>query len=280
MSTGGSGGAKGTGGAGSGGTGAASGAVCPGVAPWPATIAVCRIPSDCPRPQPTCQPTSAADACTSYCDPDPPAKCSADSNCGAGNVCVAQYTQCCDRPGRACAAACTETSCAADERCAPSGHCEPKPCTAGYTCPSDARCSGDASVGTSDPHGCVPLLCTEGYVCPSYATCISNVSFGGSPDTHDCVVVTCTGMPCPANSVCGLVKGSYRCVVKSCLTDGDCDCGVCLGAGATQGSCANRLNVCGVVAQGGASGGGGTGAGGVTGSGGRGVDSGMGVDGG
>jgi hypothetical protein len=138
-------------------------------------------------------------------------------------------------------------------------------CTAGYTCPSGARCPADARANTWDVHGCTPVLCTEGYVCPSYATCQPGIDVA---DVHGCVTVTCTGLTCPLNTTCteDSVFHHLGCWTKPCSTDGDCDCGVCIGAGTPKGFCAGRLNLCQIRSgaggaqgsQGGASGGGGS----------------------
>jgi hypothetical protein len=159
--------------------------------------------------------------------------------------------------------------------------CATQSCTEGYTCPSDALCESGSNTSNKDDHGCIPILCTEGYVCPSYASCDLTSS---TRDKHGCTVITCTGFPCSSvNQACQRdTFGRYACGPKPCATDGDCDCGVCVGAAATKGSCAGRLNVC-VNSSGGApgaaggglGGGGAVGSGGVSGSGGRGVDSGI-----
>jgi hypothetical protein len=272
----------GAGGGGSGGTGGTGSPVCPGFAPRPADTPVCRTVSDCPAPYNDCSRGPAEDSCADYCVPGATSNC---ANCGTGNVCEAFSVPCCDSAGWACIPACTATSCPADQHCAASGRCEATVCTAGYTCPSGARCPADARANTWDVHGCTPVLCTEGYVCPSYATCQPGIDIA---DVHGCVNVTCTGQTCPSNSICTLdIFGRYGCRAKPCSTDHDCDCGVCIGAGATKGSCAGRINICRILSgaggaqgsQGGASGGGGGGAGGVIGSGGRGLDSGGAMDG-
>jgi hypothetical protein len=247
----GSGGKSGTGGTGSGGAGGSGGGmgpVCPGFAPWPAGSKVCRTVSDCPSPYNACQPMPVPDDCPAECQPDPPRECSSATACGTGNVCQGEYVHCCYNLKWFCAAACTATSCPADQRCGPYGECEPTPCNAGYTCPSDMKCPSNVSTYPDQNHGCVPLHCTEGYTCPVYATC-------GGPGV-----------------------GGHGCVGLPCSTDGDCPCGVCIGPGATtKGACAGRLNLCSITGAGGASGDSGGGHGGA---GGLGVDSGFAIDGG
>ena len=146
-------------------------------------------------------------------------------------------------------------------------------CTEGYTCPSDTLWQTGANVSKRDGHGCIPILCTEGYACPSYATCDTTST---TADNHGCTVFTCTGFPCGVNQACQVTSGRHGCDFKPCSTDGDCDCGVRLGATATaKGNCAGRLNIF-VQGKGGAQGpsggtfggGGVRGSGGVTGSGG------------
>jgi hypothetical protein len=158
--------------------------------------------------------------------------------------------------------------------------CAPTQCTEGYTCPADTRCQ--AGAGQPDSHGCVPVLCTEGYTCPGTLECLPDAT---KPDGHGCAVVTCDGVSCAANQVCHLTYGvSAICDAKTCQTDDDCDCGVCINPTlSVYGNCAPRLSICIVSGQGGAQGAAGGfygGGGGVTGSGGVVVDSGLGGAGG
>jgi len=101
--------------------------------------------------------------------------------------------------------------------------------------------------------------------CPSTAVCQAGAA---GADSHGCVVTSCSGISCPANQHCvGSSLGPY-CVAKTCSSDSDCDCGVCLGGG----TCAVRLSIC-IHTTGGAQGaaGGTNGGGGMTGSGGGGA---------
>ncbi len=267
---GGSGGGADTGAAGAGGKGAQTGGggpLCPGTVPRPAGDVLCKTASDCPSPYDACSAGVAKDSCASNCNPNPPITCGQDADCGSGKVCAAQFIECCDQAGWTCVPACTATSCSPDETCATSGHCQPKRCSDGFTCPSGTRCPGDAGGGTSDPHGCVPISCTEGYACPSSATCQPGHMFD---DVHGCLTVTCTGLTCPTNQFCADFGGGvYGCSVRACATDADCDCGACIHENGVEGFCRSRSGVCSFLGSGGAQGLSSAvdGAGGVTGSG-------------
>jgi hypothetical protein len=90
--------------------------------------------------------------------------CFAADECANGEVCVdPRYPVCGNIPaceeggircGCSCVAACTATSCAADEVCSPSGCCQPRPCEGDAQCGSaDARCVAGRCVrrGTCGP---------------------------------------------------------------------------------------------------------------------------------
>jgi hypothetical protein len=227
-------GTSGTGGVGSGGTsggGGVTGSLCPGFAQWPSGTALCRVIGECPSGYTDCYfPSQIPDNCTDDYT-RPPSDCQVDGDCGSGKVC--EKTIGCGGTGQTCTPACTPGSCAADETCTNSGHCEAISCTAGYTC-------------------------------PSYASCDPTSHFGLVADRHGCLAVSCEGMPCPANKVCrDSGTGTYVvCFDKSCSTDSDCDCGFCVGR-----SCQGRLAVCtNLYHNGGAAGGGLGGTGGMDGS--------------
>jgi hypothetical protein len=92
------------------------------------------------------------------------------------------------------------------------------------------------------------------------------------------VVNTCEGLTCPVNYVCTLSSSGPSCTVKPCTSDGDCDCGPCMGDGSAK-RCGPRLSIC-IHTNGGAQGaaGGSMGGGGVTGSGGGRAGSSGGID--
>lgn len=261
------------------GTGGTGGPVCPGVTPWPAASILCRIQSDCESGY-NCRldyPTPVYSTCgPTYCvNPAPSHQCALDIDCGAGKVCNSSLTaNCCPEPSFFCEPACTATSCPADQRCGTTARCEPTPCSAGftclggtlcaptragvdshgcapmlctegYTCPSDSRCQ--ASAAYADSHGCIPLLCTEGYTCPSDKRC--QVGAAGA-DSRGCAIPSCTEVPCPINNTCQPNSSTRGCVPKTCLSDGDCDCGACIRLG-TQGQCAEQPYVCVVISYGG-----------------------------
>ena len=155
----------------------------------------------------------------------------------------------------------------------------PTQCDEGYTCPPNTR--GGADTGRADDHGCVPILCSDGYTCPSNSACLPTAA---QPDGHGCAVVTCDGVSFAANQICQLTYGvSAVCVAKTCKSDSDCDCGVCINATlSASGNCAPRMSVR-VAGQGGAQGSAGGiygGGAGVTGAGCGVIDSGMGGAGG
>jgi hypothetical protein len=109
-------------------------------------------------------------------------------------------------------------------------------------------------------------MCTAGYTCPSDQICYSNNS---SADSHGCVINSCAAFTCPVNQACKTSSQfGASCARKTCSTDVDCDCGVCLGTVASPGICAGRLAICVYYTTGGASGSGGgaSGTSGMTGS--------------
>ena len=297
----------GGGGAGSGGTGATGGVngpTCPGVADPPSGFSLCRRLSDCPRTYTECMASGPtyADGCDNAAGtkvPAGPSECNSDADCASGKIC--QPDDQCLGGRRLCVAVagCTATSCSYGYLCN-SGQCQMATCGTDYACPSGTTCSpGNLA---QDGHGCVPVLCTAGYACPSGSTCQPNAagtdrngclgtlcqggypcpsgwaciyeSYSSGTDSHGCTLASCAGYACPTNQVCQTDSYGARCVRKTCRSDTDCDCGVCLGAGSFLGQCYARLGVCVNSSAGGASGsvggaqggGGSTGSGGVTGS--------------
>jgi hypothetical protein len=207
--------------------------VCPGSAPPLSGYATCRTVADCP--------SRTADACqldpVGGCGPGPPPpQCQADSNCSGGQVCLQISPSGCSGLASHCIPPCTSTSCAADEVCAASGHCGPKPCNAGYACSSQTVCG--PSKPNADAHGCAPASCaSDGYTCPAGYRCAA----GAKLDPHGCSDVSCTeGFVCPPNSDCNSASTAlHHCEPRACVRDADCDCGACIG-----GLCRERLYVC------------------------------------
>ena len=230
---GGSGNAAGTGGVPTetGGTAGAGGAAdsglpstCPGVTPLPTGTPTCRSQADCLG--------------GAYCNHDYVGGCpSTQHQCSVDGDCTASGTVCLEGPcGTLCVARCTSTSCAADQVCAANGHCAPKLCTAGYTCPMDALCSPGNSA--ADANGCVPKSCSiDGYACPTGFTCAPS----SSADPHGCSDISCAaGFTCPLNF--DFVPSSsdlHHCHKRSCTTDAKCDCGACVFS-----ECEDRLFLC------------------------------------
>lgn len=230
------GGPPGTGGrAGSGGA-ADSGApsVCPGSAPPPTGYRTCRTVADCPNQIGgyVCQHDPVGGC---GIGPPPPA-CYSDGNCTNGQVCLVVAPVGCSGASNHCVPPCTSTSCSTDEVCGTNGHCQPKPCTAGYACPGGTVC-GPSRTG-ADGHGCAPASCsTDGYACPADYACTPSPT----ADAHGCSDVSCTkGFTCPENFDCNPASTAlHQCDRRRCTTDANCDCGACI-----QGACEDRLFVC------------------------------------
>lgn len=96
--------------------------------------------------------------------PMPINECATDEDCGDG-ICVdlpVYCDMCPEPPGTQCIQRCTSGSCAEGERCdETSGRCVPVPCSEGYTCPDNTRCSDTGG----DGHGCVTLTCSTDSDC-------------------------------------------------------------------------------------------------------------------
>lgn len=222
----------GAGGRGPGGRGGNwAGAVCPGAAPLSGGMP-CRTQSECP---------SAAYFCVYEITPSltcglgpPPPECQTDGDCSTGLICLPASG--CGVPPRRCMPACTSTSCAADQRCDANGHCTPIACAnGGYTCPAALICT-DEQGRAKDGHGCAARRCTEGFTCSADRRCMVGQT---GADANGCVLIPCPEHACPVNYVCMPGSSAWGCQVKTCTTDGDCDCGVCAG-----GRCASRAGVC------------------------------------
>src|SRR6266404_1074656 len=165
----------GAGGAGQGGVGADGGVAsalpaCPGVAPLSPGQRPCRTVDDCrPFGGIACEVNSytSGQACGA-CFP-PSRECDTDAACPAGKVCeTGPLMPCqCMGPGKVCVTRCTAVSCSSDQVCdETTGHCGPRPCTAGYACPAGTTCAADR--GGADVHGCAVARCsTDGYTCPA-----------------------------------------------------------------------------------------------------------------
>lgn len=203
-----------------------------------------------------------------------PMECSADKDCAAraGGSCVPYARDCPQCNGRVCQyppPPCTMTpdSCAAGTRCRTDGSCEPIPCTdgfacgdgnrcnptsahasmngcefvpcdQGYTCLGDTRCNVTSK--NADGHGCEPTPCDQGYTCGADMRC----NVGSAPAyTHGCEPTPCgQGYVCPENTRCTGVStdvSSHGCMMATCASDGDCDCGFCMG-----GYCSADLGTC------------------------------------
>lgn len=234
-------------GAGSGGTGGASGPACPGVealADVPGTT--CRSAADC-RPSWLCTAEAQSSQCGGAFLPAQ-RDCETGAQCAESERCVkAAPDPCRNGLATSCKPACSNDSCAADERCV-DGLCEAVPCDDGFSCSELQVCAPDR-VG-SDVHGCAPRNCNEGYVCQAGFACDAESS-------GRCVAVHCReggSAACAINQVCDEGAAGRGCLPKPCAADGDCDCGACVhrctGSGCPPGECAPRLWLCTTAAAG------------------------------
>jgi hypothetical protein len=207
---------------------ASTGVACPGFALVPDG---CRAHADCQKPgrgPSSCDPQSnvAQQSCGGVCDPRR-SECQTDANCPAGQICGHLPPSPCGcgpvGPGK-CQPPCTAATCAADERCEPSGHCGPRPCADGFACGPFEICAPTRS--DANQHGCAWASCkTDGLSCPEGSVC------AGEPYMNGCKPLRCdAGARCPANWVCDLSRpGDPRgCAIKKCKADRDCDCGFCI----------------------------------------------------
>jgi hypothetical protein len=211
---------------------------CPGQVP-PQGYAACATDADCSGSTPLCRDEQYSGAARCGACYAPAMPCTDDAACANG-ICGPFTNPCACSAGMSeCTAACTATSCAYDEQCASSGHCVPKSCTAGWTCPMNDRCAATGATG-ADPHGCAPVPCAEGYTCPSGSACSADAS--ASRDPHGCVAIHCSqssGSVCPVNWQCLASLPGSGCAIRKCNTSSDCDCGTC-----RQGICGNRPGIC------------------------------------
>jgi hypothetical protein len=261
------GGAVGGGGTGGGGTGGATGGpVCPGADPAPSGYPTCHQNTDCHNVGAFCMLSVPAGCGTCM---RATMQCATDADCNSAALVCVPYTiapgpcTCPPYDGTQCKPACTSTSCAADEQCLASGHCQPLPCTSGYTCTAGLVCKvGDAAAdphgcvpeactqgyacaaglvckvgdAAADAHGCAPEACSQGYTCPAGTTCAAS----SSADPHGCSPIHCsTTHPCPVNTTCDPAAPGEGCSIRTCTHDAECDCGACV-----NGACAPHLGVC------------------------------------
>ncbi|MEM9860129.1 MAG: hypothetical protein AAF938_00835 [Myxococcota bacterium] len=215
------------------------GPVCPGVAPPPEGVTICRDAGDCDGldcvrdipPGPLCGAVSAPER---ECEP---------GGCAAGSVCEEFESDepCVDGLNSRCVARCTEDSCESDEVCGDEGRCEPRSCADGFVCPDGELCG----VGGADPideHGCRRPRCgSEGGACAEGFRCDEEAAL---PGFFGCVPIGCDeGFDCGPNRRCDPsdpAADSLRgCVPLECRFDFDCDCGACV-----FGRCEDRAFVC------------------------------------
>jgi hypothetical protein len=142
--------------------------------------------------------------------PLPPPECQADKDCGTGLVCMKSSDPC---AGFQCVTPCTSATCETGETCGSDGHCDPESCAMGYTCPTGYSCSSGAG---TDSHGCKLPRCEQS---------------GGCQPNYRCDPTSTSG---------------DGCVVKTCSTNSDCDCGACIG-----GQCAPNPYICTTITGGG-----------------------------
>ncbi len=221
----------GEGGVGSAGAGAATAEACT----QPATTAgppSCRTQADCKNGGQCMENAPTGAGLCGACFPTV-RECSSDEACGADRVCVTEPTEPCQcmGPDTRCLPKCTADSCLATQVCGADGHCAPRSCEQGYSCPSGTVCAPERASG----HGCAParcdlneMTCADGEVCdPTSAL----------PESH-CRAKRCSeGAVCPKNLRCG--GANDYCERLPCTADADCDCGACI-----QGTCRDRLFLC------------------------------------
>jgi len=178
---------------------------CAGASFRPEGVQTCRTHDDCDAGRCVAELAPEA-ACADECG-EPRRDCATDDDCADG-ACMPATDPCWCGEGTICIPACTEGSCPEAHRCA-GGRCEPLSCADdGMQCPDGTRC--DPSAAVIDPHGCAPILCNE----------------------ED-------GFECGPNQSCHPGAPGSGCVVRSCATDDDCDCGACV-----LGTCRQAPGVC------------------------------------
>ena len=215
-------GGGGSGNSGAGGSGLIGPSVCPNTDPWPEGTQTCQELEDC---------DNGGVCAAEYQDPgcgacwSPEHQCQADEDCGVGMVCQ-RYTEdlgpcnCTgETQGERCMPTCTPETCAADETCTASGHCEPTSCDAGFACSADRTClAGDAS---ADSHGCIARSCAQDWPCDAGAICAP----GPTADEHGCAPEPCNaGYACPTGYTCAPSNYAdpHGCTVDHCTSDGEC----------------------------------------------------------
>ncbi len=150
--------------------------LCPGTMPPDPSAMLCRSSADCGGP--LCLPPGASAGCGPCRMPEH--DCTADPDCAPGDVCVSTVLACTctGEPSTLCGPSCTGggTTCAAGERCDPSGHCVALSCATGYACGSNTRC--DVGAPGADEHGCVRQTCTVDAECDCGA-CVEGRCYDG-----------------------------------------------------------------------------------------------------
>ena len=204
----------------------------------------CRTSNEC-NPGASCTPTLLSGGCGFQMQA--PQQCHMDADCGDLSICVTgppSTTGCIVGSPTTCMPMCTETSCGDDGVCE-SLRCRPKNCDEGYPCPDGLVCHTGAT--GADARGCAAASCeTDGYACPDQFKCAVGAT---GADQHGCVSKTCSedgftckegfvchppgdihGCSCATDEACGVdgVCFNGTCNIRSCMSDADCDCGVCV----------------------------------------------------
>jgi hypothetical protein len=136
----------------------------------------CRSQAECGSAE-SCVAPGARRACGIPCPVE--RECEDASDCDTGEVCAEFVATCCfaGELSSRCAPACTDGSCAADERCdASSGLCSAIPCDDGHACPEHTSCR-PAEAG-ADVHGCTRDACGGDGDCPGGA-CVDGLCYAG-----------------------------------------------------------------------------------------------------
>jgi len=212
-----------------------TGQACPGAADAEGGGVRCRGSDEC----------SGNDTCQTYL-PYPCSTgvsgCYQDSECGAGQLCLATGLHSCVGAGsiNSCGTPCTETSCTEGSRCDADGRCRPTPCHEGYECPSDLVCAAEGEK-LVDEHGCRAARCeSDRFTCPAGFKCEPTEP---AANEHGCNPVSCVaGFECPANQRCvpdSPALHAHQCERLACDRDADCDCGYCI-----ESTCRDVLSYC------------------------------------
>ncbi len=133
------------------------------------SVGGCRGDRDCTSGT-VCVPPGVGPGCGIPCMAE--RSCASSADCSGDEVCIEYVATCCfaGELSSFCGPRCTDTSCAAGERCdATSGLCAPIPCDDGFACEPFTRC--EAGALGADSNGCVRDACSGDGDCGG-GTCV------------------------------------------------------------------------------------------------------------